>query len=180
MIRSCIVCRKRSSPKDLLRLQLNTDREIQIVTTKKPHQRSAWICCDLICIQKLQKRSKALKKINPATHPSISELSDQAKHILQQKCRHFLISCHRSGQVVTGPKKVIERIDKCELILTSNRQILQRWKGLFSHKPIYSLDISSQTLGNWLGKGPRQVIGLLPNRHLQLVNEYLHLWGKLR
>ena len=91
-----------------------------------------------------------------------------------------MVKCFRAGFVVSGPKKVKEEIDQLAVLFVPNHRIQQRWKKLFSPKPIYSLQMSSQDLGNWLRKGPRQVIGLLPNRHLLSVNQYLHLLGQLR
>ena len=101
------------------------------------------------------------------------------RHTLQQ-IKHLILLCFRSGFVVSGPYKVTKEIDQLELLFVTNNTIKQRWKKLFFHKPIYSLQISSQELGNWLKRGPRQVIGLLPNRHIRSANQYLHLLGQLR
>ena len=97
-----------------------------------------------------------------------------------QQIKRLIQLCFRSGFVVSGPQKVTKEIDQLALLFVINSPIQRRWKNLFSHKPIYSLQISSQELGSWLNRGPRQVIGLLPNRHIRSANQYLHLLGQLR
>ena len=70
MIRSCFACRRRAEPSSLLRLQLNTEKEIQLVTIKQPNQRSMWVCCDLTCIEKLKKKRTPLENLHrPTPHP---------------------------------------------------------------------------------------------------------------
>ena len=180
MLRTCISCRRRAAPASLLRLQLGTQNQLHVVTVKNQHQRSVWVCCDLPCIEKLKKKKNALKRIYPSYLPSISNLMEQIESQTLQQIKRLIQLCFRSGFVVSGPQKVTKEIDQLALLFVTNNPIQRRWKNLFSHKPIYSLQISSQELGNWLNRGPRQVIGLLPNRHIRSANQYLHLLGQLR
>ena len=180
MVRSCFACRKRYSPEKLVRLQIKQDRLVEICTDKKTFQRSAWLCLDPKCIKKLQKKPKILEKSLRQRNLEIEDLDGQVNRYFLQKTKERLRLISHSGRILCGQAKVAKNTDKIEVILISKQQKKHEWKEIFQQKPVYSIPISSKELGDWIGKGPRKVIGILSNRHLQKLNDYLQLWGRLR
>jgi len=138
------------------------------------------MCLDPNCIRKLEKKTIILEKSLRQRNLHLNDLVGQIDRYFFKKIKSLIQLSNRSGSVISGKLKTIKNNDVLGIVLFSKQHKNNPWKNNFDQKPIYCIPISSMELGGWLGKGPRMVIGILPNRHLQKLNDYLQLWGKLR
>ena len=56
--RTCMGCNQKKDKKELIRIVKNKDNEISIDKTGKKEGRGAYICDDVKCLEKLQKRKR--------------------------------------------------------------------------------------------------------------------------
>ena len=180
MIRTCIICKNKHHPQALLRLQLDPMATLSIVERKHDGKRSAWVCCSKRCIEKLQKKKQLAQRALRKRPAKASDILGDARGICKKKIRKLVQACHHSGALKSGREKTKADAQNIKLVLLANPGQERYWRILNSNAKVYSLGLSSTELGSWLSRGPRQVIGILPNRHLQTLNEQLHLWDKLR
>ena len=80
--RTCSVCRTQKNKNELLRIVKNKDNIIKVDETGKQSGRGAYICYDMECLEKAQKR-KALEK---ALEIKIEdEIYEQMKNLIEKK-----------------------------------------------------------------------------------------------
>ena len=80
--RTCSVCRTQKNKNELLRIVKNKDNIINIDETGKQSGRGAYICYDMNCLEKAQKR-KGLEK---ALETKIEdEIYEQMKNVIEKK-----------------------------------------------------------------------------------------------
>ena len=80
--RTCSVCRTQKNKNDLLRIVRNKDNIIKVDENGKQPGRGAYICYDMECLEKAQKR-KGLEK---ALETKIEdEIYEQIKNIIERK-----------------------------------------------------------------------------------------------
>ena len=80
--RTCSVCRTQKNKNELLRIVKNKDNIIKVDETGKQSGRGAYICYDMECLEKAQKR-KGLEK---ALEIKIEdEIYEQMKNVIKKK-----------------------------------------------------------------------------------------------
>ena len=80
--RTCSVCRTQKNKNELLRIVKNKDNVIKIDESGKQSGRGAYICYDMECFEKAQKR-KGLEK---ALEMKIEdEIYEQMKNVIEKK-----------------------------------------------------------------------------------------------
>ena len=80
--RTCSVCRTQKNKNELLRIVKNKDNIINVDETGKQSGRGAYICYDMECLEKAQKR-KGLEK---ALEIKIEdEIYEQMKNVIEKK-----------------------------------------------------------------------------------------------
>ena len=98
MLRSCVVCRKRLSPTDLYRFQLDAESRIVLVD-RRTSGRSAWVCTQLACIQKLDARPQIAQRALRQRPQGNPDIKGQIKSGLLSRIKALLQHAHRSGQL---------------------------------------------------------------------------------
>ena len=179
MIRSCVACRQRKAATELVRLALNPEQHLCITTHKPPGQRSAWVCVQHKCIVALCKKPALAARALKTRPLGCCDLLQETKQIYLRRIQHLLSLCHQSGVITSGKAKNLRFLQKIKLLLLANPEKQRYWSKQAPNIPIYCLTTSTGEMGRWINRGPRQVLGILPNRHLDTLNENLRLWGKL-
>ena len=98
MIRSCVVCRVRSHPAGLFRFQLNSDGELVLIHLRTKG-RSAWLCKNMDCIQKLEANPKLAQRALRQRPQKCGDLKAQIRLELEAQIRNCLSKALRSGQL---------------------------------------------------------------------------------
>ena len=115
MLRSCVICRKRLSPTDLYRFQLDTESRIVLVE-RRASGRSAWICTQLSCIQKLDARPQIAQRALRQRPQGSPDIKGQIKFGLLSRIKALLQHAHRSGQLfLTSADKPVQQTNAAYL-----------------------------------------------------------------
>lgn len=175
MLRSCIVCRQKSAK--LLSFFLNEESKILL---GRSQQRNGWICPVRSCIQKLEKKTARLSKYFHRSNIKSNSLLLQAQKRIKCNVEKQLMLSLNSGVVCSGSYEILQKKNKLILMITSSNKIKKRWSRQNLRIPIFSLNIGTFELGSLIRKGPRSIVGILPNCHSILLSENLHLLEELR
>ena len=195
MIRFCVSCRTRKETHELIAFHREEAKDLLLGVGR----RSAWVCRQKTCLQKLAKnpmiayRSLQIKDFHANT--CLAQMQDKNKRDIH---KHLVLS-QRSGVVFSGPINVLKNKEKISFLLfcgapqepfSHNKPIrelahtksaAQEFIDLFSSPiPVFYVDIHPQELGTWIGKGKRKILGLSHNRHSRQLLKTLHQYKNLR
>jgi predicted RNA-binding protein YlxR (DUF448 family) len=95
-MRTCCSCGTKDQLKSLIRLQVDQETQLVRPVFKKKTGRSAWVCVDQMCIQKLLKNPKKFYRSLRMT-PSLEGLYDALVDWLYSKVQRNLRTLKRDG-----------------------------------------------------------------------------------
>ena len=72
-MRMCCGCNKRFKQHKLIRLQISSKTQALTPVVRKESGRSAWVCCNAVCIRKISQHPKRLYR-SLRTHPNVNNL----------------------------------------------------------------------------------------------------------
>lgn len=98
MIRSCVSCRQAKPATTLQRLQLANDGTLKL-TNRRTAGRSAWVCLNQTCIQRLIKRPQSAQRALKKRPKSTPNLFIQIRDHLETEIYRLLLHAYRSGQL---------------------------------------------------------------------------------
>ena len=179
MIRSCVICRKKSNPNQLLRLSVNPEK--QLVPVSNSHQgRCTWLCFKMSCINQLQDKPRRANRVLKTSVTGTANLLKAAQQQLNSQIEKELIWAYRSGLIRIIENCANDFQKKANLIIHLNSReqpLIEMQKNDALH---LILDINFDKIVGWTGPKDMQMIAVLPNRRLPLLTRYLRVAIGLR
>jgi predicted RNA-binding protein YlxR (DUF448 family) len=162
--RTCIACRRKASPEELVRLVSGPDGVAAPDPSGRAAGRGAWVHPAVDCLKRLHRRpntiSRALRR--PAR---LEDLEERIERACEQSMLRALPRALASGCVVSGRERVLAQLARGEirgLLVASDisprtlQTLLEASEGL----PFHRLELDRRSLGERVGKGPRSALAV--------------------
>ncbi|MFK7930461.1 MAG: DUF448 domain-containing protein [Myxococcota bacterium] len=169
-VRSCIACRERGAPDELIRLVRHPDTgEVLVDLATKLPGRGAWVHCTRSCVQAVCASPAALSRAFKAK-VQCPDLSTRLAEQLRLAALQGVSMASASGSLVGGHDRLTAALRAQELrqvILATDaaERTLKSIRTAASDDVIFvSLGVGRDTLGERTGRGARAALGVLPTR----------------
>ncbi len=163
-IRSCIACRRKASPAELLRFVADAHGVVQLDDGVQRAGRGAWVHPHRDCVAKVLKRPQAIRRALRCS--ARAEGLDARLHAATlQQLRVALGRASRSGCVVSGHQAILSQLAVGELlaIAAASDASERSLDALCRSAPgvsFHVLDLDRRRLGEQVGKGPRAAVAV--------------------
>ena len=97
-MRMCCGCNQRFEQRRLIRLQVSSETQALIPVDKKQAGRSAWVCCNSVCIHKIQMHPKKLQR-SLRKQPRMDTFLADFYRWMCARVRHMLSTMHGDGAI---------------------------------------------------------------------------------
>ena len=162
--RCCIACRRKASPGELLRLVAGVDGEVLLDSSGGLPGRGAWLHPQRDCLRKVLKRPATLSRaLRMAVR--LDGFEDRLHRASLQRVGAALGRASRSGCVVSGRVAILRDLQRGELeaLMAAHDAAPRSIESLtmaVAGLPVFDIEFDRETLGKWVGKGPRAALGL--------------------
>lgn len=162
--RSCIACRRKASPAELLRLVADARGVVRPDTGARSAGRGAWLHPHRDCVETLLKRPAALSRA--LRRPVVVDQLDDAIHAASiAGLERALSTAARSGCVVSGRQTIERQLQRDELVAlvvaadAAPRSVAHLSSGA-PGLPLHTVGFDRRALGQRVHKGPRAALGV--------------------
>lgn len=162
--RSCIACRGKASPTELLRLVADADGEVLVDLGVQRSGRGAWLHPHHDCLRKLLRRPRALGHALRC-QARVEGLEQRLHGVCMDSLTRLLPRASRAGCVVSGRHAILRDLGRGELraivaAADASPRSLAELEAACGVLPIYSLELDRLALGRLVGKGPRAALAV--------------------
>jgi hypothetical protein len=184
--RTCVGCRSRQAPQDLLRLTCTPQGEVLLDRSGRLPGRGAYVCFDAVCLRKAAQPAKLASAFKqPVVVPTFETLYQAAVLLLQERLKACLSLARRAGVIVSGyaalrtafvHTKVVCLV-LTEDIATSRAKEYHLWCAQ-QHIPCITL-FSKEELGQLLGRPSCSAAGVTESRFCERLCAIMAPLGRL-
>ena len=97
-MRMCCGCNQRFDQRRLIRLQVSPETQALIPVDKRQVGRSAWVCCNIVCIRKVQTHPKKLQR-SLRTRPRMDSFLTVLYSWMHNRVQQMLNRLQRDGAI---------------------------------------------------------------------------------
>lgn len=159
-----------------MRLQVDAEGNLSPVHGAGDGGRSAWVCPQSRCVQRIQKNPKGLHRaLRRKPAPQVSGLQQRLCAHLDEEAARLLGRCRRDGLVVSGRSRLLAAEGLVVLVAATNaspeslRQVREAHETLVCAQ----IGLDRAALGALIGRADRAVVGVHQGRSGQLLWECL-------
>ena len=158
--RSCVSCRTRRHPRELLRFCLDLDGCLILDSSQRRQGRGVWLCPIRKCIERVERRTQGIKRALRVKQLAVGQLLTTAQAHARARIISSFVQSFRSGLLIGGTTRIlsITPVPPAAAVLlardigTVTRERLHRH---FTPLPRWHMDMTADALGKLIERGPR-------------------------
>ncbi len=161
-VRSCIACRRRASPAELLRLVVDAHGVVQPDPEARRPGRGAWIHPEQACLSRLLRRPRQLDRAL-RSRCVVEGLEQRLLSCSLHRIQRELPLAARSGLVASGAQRLAAASGELVVLVVAedaSERSVASLTALANELPAFRIPLGRSALGALVGKGPRAALGV--------------------
>lgn len=168
--RTCVACREKTGPDDLVRLVVSPDGVLVVDARGRLPGRGAWVHPRSACVDALEKKPGKLRHVLQQPELQTSDLKARLLDVVVRALGEGLSMAAASGSLVGGHDVLSRELEAGRVAMVAcasdaaerTTTSLQRVAG--EDVTFVTIPLGREALGARVGRGPRAAVGVLPTR----------------
>jgi len=162
--RSCIACRQKAGPSDLIRLVADPSGVVQVDLRGRLPGRGAWICASQPCVARVCGRPALLSRAL-RIQVQVDGLPDRLLATSRAALRAGLSLAAKGGCIVSGQQRILDQLTRGSFVALVSAadaapRSLRAVQKADPELPSFQVYLDRAQLGHQVGKGPRAVLAV--------------------
>ena len=163
--RSCVSCRTRRAPSELVRLVLVSRHRLEPDLRRALPGRGAWVCPTAACLGRLEGHSRLLGRAlrRDPGQGAVEGLTDRLKEAIQVEIPPLLRGASRSGRVRSGAVEVQRAGSSVRALIRAtdaSTRSVEEAHASAEVAVLAEIGLDRLALGGLVGRGPRAVLAV--------------------
>ena len=179
MIRTCVICRKKSHPSHFFRIKADSQNQL-IIVEHSASGRTAWVCMHAKCLRALEENPKRANRGLKTKISGSINLVEYATSNIDMRIKREIQHAFRSG-LIQKIKSDAEHFQKKTGVFIEERKTDHWYQEKVENSVMqFNLPRKEAYFESWFGRREMSKIAVLQNRRIALLTRHLRVAIGLR